>query len=177
MVDVWKGDYKKELGVVPPEAVTYAALRHNVPQRIVHYFQPHIPYIGEFRLPLTSTDWKETMAEAAYKQRLRDGEITNEELRRAYRSNLERVINAVVELVRRLDVPVAITGDHGELLGEDDRYFHGGDFHPNLNTVPWLVVSDEEIGTSAKPLPQHFDCRDDASQTDLEDQLQSLGYL
>lgn len=48
--DVWKTGWDPELGTVPPEAVNQAAIRalmkHQDKRLIVHYLQPHAPYLS-----------------------------------------------------------------------------------------------------------------------------------
>lgn len=62
-------------------------------------------------------------------------------LRRCYKENLKIALEEVSNLVARIDCKVAITSDHGELLGEDNLYSHPkGVNHSILRTVPWLEV-------------------------------------
>lgn len=50
IVDVWDDGWDEGLGTVPPGAVTDAALRtrqrHPEKRLVIHYLQPHAPYLG-----------------------------------------------------------------------------------------------------------------------------------
>lgn len=148
IVDVWETGWDDDLGTVPPEAVTAAALDHDTADRVVaHYFQPHAPYIGDYQLlghtgaahrpnqgmPNDELVWR----------RVQRGEISAQELQTAYRSNLLRVLDLVRELVDNTrHQNVYITGDHGEALGEYGVYAHPRDYphHPKVHAVPWFEV-------------------------------------
>lgn len=146
IVDIWNHGWDHSLGTVPPEKVTDAALKYRNRDRLVaHYFQPHAPYIGLHKLlgyigkkysglhgiPPGSKIWNG----------IREGIITNEELRLAYRSNLRLVLREVKRLIQELDGKIVVTSDHGELLGEDGLYAHSRINHPKFREIPWLVVT------------------------------------
>jgi len=59
----------------------------------------------------------------------------------AYLYNLKRAFKSVQEIVEMVDGKVIVTADHGELLGDSERWGHP----PNENTdilrnVPWMVI-------------------------------------
>jgi len=181
-VHVWKLCEEKELGAVPPEAMTKTALQHREDKMVVHYVQPHAPYIGEYRLrDDEDTTWGDSLQDiyekiGRYNQK--DKIISDEELQRAYRSNLRRVLTSVRKLVEQLDRPVVVTADHGELLGEDGRYIHGSPKHPHLCELPWFTVDSSIIGTSLSDdfeSPNHAET--EFTSDDVEEQLKNLGYL
>lgn len=181
IVDAWDMGYEKELGVTPPEAVTKVALECDAPRMVVHYFQPHAPYIGEFRLReeryeagtgrKSQIDTRVESLKDVY-ERIRSGDIDEATLRRAYRSNLSRVMTAVAHLVDGTSRRTVISSDHGELLGEDDRFLHGGLPHPVLCELPWFEVDGVTI--SPGELEAAISGSDEA---DVTDQLRDLGYL
>lgn len=182
IVPAWDRGYKKELGVTPPEAVTEVAQETDADRMVVHYFQPHAPYIGEKRLreshDLSSGDTSkiETRVESLEQiyEKIEGGKIDDEDLKAAYYSNLDRVMRAAKSLIAEVDRPTVITSDHGELLGEDGRYLHGGRPHQVLCTLPWLKVS-ETVGEMTTP---SVDKRmDDGPSKSIEEQLQDLGYF
>jgi hypothetical protein len=185
-VHVWKTCNIKELGAVPPEVMTEVALKNEANRKVVHYVQPHAPYIGEYRLrdSNTGTEWGDSLQDIYTKIGRYDNKsktISDEELRKAYGSNLYRVLNSVRDLAVRVDMPVIITADHGEFLGEGNRYIHGGSRHPILCQVPWFSVEDSILGTEAKikadaeaTVEQE---QSEIRQRDVEDQLEKLGYL
>jgi hypothetical protein len=181
-VHVWRLCEQKELGAVPPEAMTEAALQYRKDKMVVHYVQPHAPYIGKYRLrDEEDMEWGESLQDIYEKigrYNREDKTISDEELRKAYRSNLRRVLSSVRELAEQLDRPVAVTADHGEMLGEEGRYIHGGSQHPHLCELPWFTVDRSVVGTS---LSEHSESANhtetDFTPDDVEDQLQNLGYL
>lgn len=118
--------------VVLPEELTDRALsiiEENQDKRvIIHYMQPHIPYIGEVEYP------ESTVAETAY--------VEGEEfLREAYESNLIRVLESVDRLIEELSGKIVVTADHGEMMGEYGMYGHYPEvYFEGLVKVPWLEV-------------------------------------
>ncbi len=183
IVNAWDMGYKKELGVTPPEAVTEVALECDAPRMIVHYFQPHAPYIGDNRLREETPSVeggsnekiekrKESLLEIY--ERIESGQISDERLREAYRSNLQRVMEATKPLVAKTDRPIVITSDHGELLEEDGRYLHGGFPHRILCELPWFEA-EGIVGETGEVEAQKQD--DDGTDKRVKEQLQDLGYM
>jgi len=182
IVHAWDRGYEKELGVTPPEAVTEVALEKDADRMIVHYFQPHAPYIGEKRLresydtSADNTSKIETRVMSLKKiyEQIEAGKIDTGNLKAAYYSNLERVMQPAKPLIANVNRPTVITSDHGELLGEDDRYLHGGPPHPILCRLPWLEVSETVGETTAPSVKKRTD---DTPSKSVEDQLKDLGYF
>lgn len=183
ILHVWDRGYKKELGVTPPEAVSDAAMKRDAPRMIVHYFQPHAPYIGEYRLRDGAVDEasgeqskievrRESLIEIY--DRIEGGEIDQSALVNAYRSNLQRVLEAAKPLVANASRRTVITADHGELLGEDGRYLHGGVPHQILCQLPWFEV-DSVVG-SVDDLSVEW-AEGTQSEKNVKEQLQDLGYM
>jgi len=133
-------EYDEELGTCPPEPVTNAAIEKlNIEHKMVaHYFQPHGPYIGKYRL---GSDEDIHIKERDAWELMFNGEIIEGEMRKAYRSNLRRVLKSVQKLVKETeeDRRVVITADHGELFGKHGITAHS-EQHPGLRLVPWLEV-------------------------------------
>jgi len=91
---------------------------------------------------------------------------------------LQRVLIAVQNLVSQLSRPVVITADHGEMLGEDGRYIHGGLPHPLLCEVPWFTVDESMIGSNNQNISESKTKPETTiSEQDVEEQLRDLGYL
>ena len=150
IVDAWNYGWDDMLGTVPPKEVTRIAtdiIKHHKEERIIiHYFQPHAPYIGEYKLlgysgteagklrgkPPDMKIWED----------VKKGLISTAELKKAYLSNLRLVLKEVKCLLSAIDSTkkVIITSDHGELLGEDGRFGHQRIDHPKLRVIPWLVI-------------------------------------
>ncbi len=112
-----------------------------------------------------------------------------EVLRKAYKENLEIVLEHIAELVNGLTGRIVITADHGEMLGEDNCYCH---WSRNLNKilveVPWLIIdkgikaaelaertADEE---KDKAQPSAFIDKEVSEETKrkIQDKLRALGY-
>ncbi|MGM0510466.1 MAG: hypothetical protein ACQESD_04995 [Thermoplasmatota archaeon] len=69
--------------------------------------------------------------------------VGHDGLVRAYKDNLDIVLESIGKLTSALEGEVVISADHGEYLGEDGFYGHSYlPEHPVLNDVPWFVVED-----------------------------------
>lgn len=133
VVDVFLTDWDDRLGSVPPDRVVRRALENVYPRMIVHFLQPHFPCIGRPKLLMNEKQATELLMRRA---------LSRDRILRAYEGNLRLVLENVRELVRELPHRfIAITSDHGEILGE-----HGFIDHPCgtrywlLRHVPLLVV-------------------------------------
>ncbi|MBC5792924.1 MAG: hypothetical protein H8Z69_02675 [Nanohaloarchaea archaeon] len=96
---------------------------------IVHFMQPHAPLVGSDK----DTGHIRSM-----------GEGSREEAVKAYRENLDYVLEYVNELMEFFDGRTVVTGDHGELLGECDfyfRHFYGLNAKP-VKQVPWHLINE-----------------------------------
>lgn len=201
VVPLWDEHWDPGLGTVPPEAVTDTALgylrQHDRPRLVVHYAQPHVPYIGETRLaPSDEVFYSDSAVEEGgirhllahdidrptqliYRE-IQAGRISDAELRQAYADNLAYVLEEVTRLVRHLDCPVVITSDHGEHLGEHGRYLHEED-SASIRRIPWFVVDEGE--RQGRPIDDRFAAVDwhpslpDPSDEALRDRLADLGYV
>jgi hypothetical protein len=134
---VWKYGWNKKLKTVLPREVTKASIKlaKKYPNKkmIIHYIQPHYPFVGKTKLILKNDD---TLY--AY---LRSGKISREVVWEAYLSNLDLVMEDVKKLADKLDGKVVVTSDHGDHLGENNIYGH----LPGLRTeelvkVPYVTV-------------------------------------
>lgn len=120
-----------EYGATRPECVNEdakaAAEKYPDKRIIIHYIQPHAPFIGEKRI-----------GEGSLYELYASGKSCKE-IREAYKSNLEYVLEEVEKLIPELDGEIIITADHGELLGEKLVYGHKKGLHmKELTEVPWL---------------------------------------
>ncbi|MCD6457850.1 MAG: hypothetical protein J7K82_03285 [Thermoproteales archaeon] len=136
IVHVWRDYWDEKLGTVHPEAVTKVALETKslYPDKrlIVHYMQPHTPFIGEYKV-------KGSFVEVALKH-------GKEAAMRAYESNLRLVLPYIKMLLDKLDGITVVTSDHGEANGERALKIFPIYGHPTgvripvLVEVPWFVV-------------------------------------
>lgn len=242
IVQLWNTDWNPVYGTVHPESVTEAALaeasRNSPTRMVVHYMQPHSPYIGDAKIlpwgidernlsksiaelakesaekakssdkdaektmeeldpeeidfetvveydlgPRQFQQWEQARPTDSIRSRIESGEITEEKIRQAYRDNLHLVLDEVERLVVRLDCPVVVTADHGEFLGESNRYFHGDTHHQIVREIPWLEVADDDIGTTAiEEQYRNMDLQkmlesDDVDNKTFENRLEALGYI
>lgn len=166
-------DFTTELTTVQsPSYVTdrgIVAGRNGCQRLILHYFQPHRPFIHDL---VTNGEELSRIEEDPYGIG-RNG-ATNDELWSLYLDNLRLVLDSVAEFLENHDAEtVAITADHGELFGEFGQYGHFESVpHPRLKRVPWVETTACDERTH---LPD-----DDYSITDVrstKEQLEDLGYL
>lgn len=128
--EVWKNKWCERYETVLAEDVTVSALevREKFPMKrmIVHYLQPHNPFIGKTKL----------YGHSRYRN------IWNEEnVKEAWKDNLVYVIKKAISLVRSLeDEKIVITSDHGDsfrLIGRGHNYRLN---LPELYEIPWYVI-------------------------------------
>lgn len=193
-IDQW--DEKHET-VLPEDVLTAALNAHEkYPNKrlIVHFMQPHRPYIGPtghdlredfdldgFNRTLAYEDSESERAETAFSARVERGEIPIPQLRRAYRENLDIVLEYAEELVEELSGRTVISADHGEMLGERitrftrPKFGHSPEYFKNreLYVVPWLEVDSNDRRTITADEPKEIDR---GSDEEVEDRLRALGY-
>lgn len=176
-VGLWDDDHRYgDDKIAPPEMVTEhakeAAAEYPNKRLLVHYLQPHQPYIGP------SGDQFER-DQSLHEMMQTDG-VSTDLLRRAYRENLDLVLDDVADLLNSLSGKTVVTSDHGELLGEREfpipirRYGHpSGIYTEPLVKVPWLVV---ENGDRKEIVSEEPDSVETYDQERIEDHLEDLGY-
>lgn len=171
--EVWREGWDEELGTTPPRAVTDRAIstaREREPERlIVHYMQPHQPFIGEQALA-TENGWKDENCWVA----LHRGEASVDTVRDAYRENLRVVLEDVELLLQNINADRAvISADHGNAFGAWGIYGHPNGFlHPSVKHVPWATTQAEDEETHRPTEPART-----GVETSTEERLQNLGYL
>ncbi len=193
LVPLWDTDWDPSLGTVPPDSVTDTALafvsKMESTKLVVHYSQPHVPYIGDTKI-LPWDEEPEGMrhlleedidrpTQRIYEQ-IQRGEISDQKLKQAYIDNLECALEEVVRLIKRVDCPVVITGDHGEHLGEGGKYLHEED-STLIRQVPWLIVDESEKGhQEIEPEYKNRDIQygdQEQSSQEVKERLANLGYV
>lgn len=198
VIDVWDWGWDEKLGTVHPKMVNEAVLKirgeYADKRIIIHYLQPHEPYllcsdverlfskpndprawsmvtafrsVGVDPTTLSSTTlavcnrvakFLEPKISDNYSILWRFGELLklpastttaaitrkygDARLRKAYTENLKIVLKCVSDLVEKLPGgDIVVTADHGERLGENNRYSHAsGVDDPLLLEVPWFKV-------------------------------------
>ncbi|MEF8814584.1 MAG: hypothetical protein V5A55_12305 [Halovenus sp.] len=175
--EVWRYAWDDSLGIVPPRPVTDRAIavaRNRQPDRlIVHYMQPHHPFVsgdtaGAFAADPFGRENETTVVDA-----LRKGRISRDAFWEAYRDNLHLVLEDVAVLLANHDAEtVVISADHGDALGEWGIYDHpAGCLHPVVKNVPWVETTATDEGGYEPTLDP------DDGEADVEERLRRLGYL
>jgi|AntDeeMetagen134_2_1112570.scaffolds.fasta_scaffold00884_6 hypothetical protein len=191
--EVWRDGFDSELGTVPADHVTDAALdahsAHPNKRQIVHYIQPHYPFVHDPDLqfwswsgtPELDSDHADDRARHVW-EALEKGLADRDTVWAAYRRNLEYVMEHVTELLDGIDGRTVITADHGNLVGErltpvvgPRAYGHPPcRRHPTLTTVPWATVDSaprREITEDA------VESHSTASESEVDERLRALGYV
>jgi hypothetical protein len=181
--EVWlyAEEYRNEMGTVDPKLVTDAAIEadEEYPKKrlLVHYVQPHKPYIGP-----TAERYFEHAEGINMVEMMSRSEASLEDLKRAYYETLHAALLEVERLVDHLSGKTVISADHGELLGERCLRMPLKNFgHPTgiriseLREIPWLVCPHE----GRNPVVSERPMENTSGQygRELEKHLKSMGYL
>lgn len=189
VVEIWKNGWDEDLSTTPAETVTEAAVReyrNNNPDRmIVHYMQPHLPFVGsdiKFEKQSGKKDISEKQDEwdkfnKGLFYQVRDGEVGKDKVWGAYRDNLEYVLKEVDRLCNNVGYENAIiTADHGNAFGEKGIYSHPSGVPIDvLRKVPWVSIkcSDNKTISEISELGDNEDIEDST----VEKRLSDLGYI
>jgi len=137
--NVWDYGWDEKLKCVKPSTLTKASLdiikKHPDKRLIIHYIQPHFPFVSAKNNPMMKTT-------NAVHYFVRNGKLSVDELRKAWRANLKWVMDEVKDnLLPKLSGRSIISADHGELFGEKGLYLHTRDVYiKELIEVPWLII-------------------------------------
>jgi len=166
------GSLGHESGATPPKYVTDRAIDvgrdTDYDRLIVHYHQPHTPYVANALAENRSLEPHEDNP-FTYIRKTGDRETVWE----AYLDELRWVLDDVAMLLDNVDAERAvISADHGEALGEYGVYGHLiGSLNPAIRQVPWVETAGTDTGTYT---PQ-FD-RPEGRDVSADEQLAALGY-
>jgi hypothetical protein len=141
---------------------------------IVHYMQPHQPYLSAAGERGHVESWEFSPFEA-----LRNDEVSTEIVWNSYLDHLRYTLDQVAVLLRNIDAErVVITADHGELFGEFGLYNHVvGGIHPSLRGVPWSETTATDTGDRSTAVGFETDEDERAGVgTSVSEQLEALGY-
>jgi arylsulfatase A-like enzyme len=181
---MYKGKYHSErLGTVPPEHVTKRgiAVGRNTDweKLMLHYIQPHAPYISQ----KAQSDSSLSEVEDRPMWALRSGLIKKGKAWEMYLDNLRLVLDSVKELINNIDAEnIVITADHGESFGEyGGKFGHiDGYLSPEVKRVPWVSTSGSDQRTTIPEEEYQGDIYSQGSQfekRELENHLKDLGYF
>lgn len=193
--DVWNTEaWDEDLGTVQPNLMTERSIekiqKHRHKRHILHYLQPHYPFIGSNlesvgREMLTSPEQKQGNDFDIWGMQMR-GEIniSKEDIKSAYYSNLEQVLAEIEKLVDEFDRKTIITSDHGNMLGERSYPIPIQEWgHPSrtytqeLVKVPWLTIEEEEEDRPEITITKSTSEREIIDGSVVEDRLKDLGYV
>lgn len=161
VIDVWQDHWDSELRVVPPEPVTAAEIAANerYPRKrlLVHYLQPHYPFIGSTGRKYfdneavdNPTDKNENEINAKFWDTVGTeiNDVSEEIVRKAYRENIELTLPHINNFFDSVDGRTVVTANHGEMLNDRASpipyrlYGHPpGLYTPELVEIPWHVYS------------------------------------
>lgn len=185
VINVWREDgWNEEYRTVLPETMTEAALeaKQQYPNKrlLVHYLQPHYPFLGptgqeHFDLDRLDFEW--------YKLLSGELDVSDAVVKRAFKENLEEVLPEVQRLFDNFSGKTVVTADHGQAIGDRgfplpiQIYGHPRGMYPEeLVTVPWLVY---ENGDRPDIVAENVDRSDPIEQDEktASERLEHLGYL
>ncbi|WP_217900860.1 alkaline phosphatase family protein [Halorubrum ezzemoulense] len=186
--NILEEEWDSGINTVPPSAVVdhaeSAAERFPNKRLIVHFMQPHYPFIGNFGKNMESGGINprsnETSNQIQVWKRLQYGlGVPKGDVVHAYRENLNLVLNAVSGLLDNIEGKSVITSDHGNLIG--DRLSPvpvRGYGHPrsvyveDLVKVPWFTID----GNRRMIKPETPISSDELKLEEVNQQLDHLGY-
>ncbi|MDZ7687757.1 MAG: hypothetical protein U5J64_03370 [Halobacteriales archaeon] len=175
--------------------------QHPDKRLLVHFMQPHAPFLGEkaekIRKELEKDGVEFMMVhkvkEGRFESKKEDvefwdlfgayeaGYISREQLHDLYVENLEIVLEYVEKLLDDIDGKTVVTSDHGELLGEFTwahpvkRTGHlGWIYSKKLREVPWLEIDTGERRDIVAEEPVGSQ---DVDEEVVKENLRALGYV
>jgi hypothetical protein len=190
LLEVWREGFDEGEATVLAEDVADAARdaheRHPDKRLVVHFMQPHYPFVGHPELRYASWSPDEILDGEYGESRPHDpwqaldmGLVEYERVLSAYADNLRYALEETFALADDLDGRTVVTSDHGNLIGERlwpvplRGYGHPrGLRSPALVKVPWATLDGDrrevtDEGTSAVA---------EANESEVESRLRALGY-
>lgn len=196
-------EWDEETHTIMPETVRRetieAQTKYPDKRLIIHFVQPHVPYIGQKAQKLqkeqnisiggwefegrdyTDVDSSIDIERVGFEILTDDSyDISRADFREMYRESLKLALDEVIKLVGELKGKTAITSDHGEVFAEKpyplSRPIYG---HPkgwrtdDLCIVPWVEILS---GTRKNITTEEPVRRGDYDEKEIEKQLTALGY-
>lgn len=155
-----------------PELVADRAINqireNDYGRTIVHFSQPHAPYIKS----ALDQDRSLKQYEMEPFNYLRQGGDRHD-VWGAYLDNLRWVLDSVETVLKNTSAEkVAISSDHGEAFGRYGVYGHPAAIpHPDIKRVPWVETTASD---TRQHIPEKVDINED---TTAKEQLKALGYI
>lgn len=170
VISVWKDGWDKKEKTVLPETMYEFAVdaiaEHPNKKLIIHFIQPHYPYIGYRLIDNSFSNLRESSLKDSKKRRKRKIKDTffsiygidlyaliERKLHlKLYKNNLIITLPYIKKLIDILPGKTVLSADHGESLGEFLHflipirlYGHNKNFRiSRLVDVPWLTINPEE---------------------------------
>jgi hypothetical protein len=190
LLNVWDAGWDPDYQTVLPETITQAAIsahnEHPDKRLIIHYMQPHMPFIGEqgmecrrkYNLNNPDSDDSLSVGPALHYGL---SNISVDEAWNGYVENLSLVLESVTQLLEEIDGISVITADHGELFGEwvgplpAPVYGHTPQIRAEpLVKVPWFIVD----GGSERHIKADVSEQTETPESDTaKNRLKDLGYI
>jgi hypothetical protein len=152
IIHVWDFGWDNVYNTVPPSEVNKAVLKfkdkYRDKRKIVHYVQPHHPFLSDSELLFGGpSKWrnqamnKETESIYHIWDLVRRGVVPVQRVRKAYEGNLKIVLEKVDDLIGELEGKIVLTSDHGNCFGEWGLFGHPEEIRVKpLVEIPWLEI-------------------------------------
>lgn len=188
-IDVWDDDsaYDEELRTIPADVVIEYARRaaEEYPDKrlIIHFIQPHFPFVTQpdliFRPQWGGEGSSEDNPNHVW-DALERGLISKEEAWSGYSENLEFIASDIDSLAEELPGKTVISSDHGNMVGERTPflgriYGHPGKIRtPELVCVPWAVYDNSP---RKEIIDDGVESTDSLDSDKMKQRLEALGYV
>lgn len=193
VVNVWQEEgWDEEHGTVLPKTMEKyareAAAEFPNKRLLIHYIQPHYPFIGsgtlfdKNQLHVDPESRSEEQVRFWFQIFTGELDVSAEEIWDAYNLNLEHALKSVERLLPDLPGRTVVSSDHGNMIGERSfplpitEWGHPcGLYCSQLTSVPWLVAREGERKEIASDPPTKTEGSIDS--TTVTNRLNELGYL
>jgi len=141
----YQTDWNEEENTVIPESVVRDALSaenlYPDKKKIIWFMQPHHPFIGFEEGKGFQQDIDIDVTHDSIWGLAERNKVSKEKVLEGYRNNLEYVLEETDKLTKDLSGKTVITSDHGNLIGENNRYGHPCKSKAKpLRKVPWEEI-------------------------------------
>jgi len=183
--ECWRTTWNDDIGYQPPRPLTNRAInvwreRNDINRLIVHYMQPHVPFVNNPEITRQMGVTEESPDEKPVWNKVRDGEIDRDRVWSAYKENLRFVLDDLNLLRENIDAEtLAVSADHGNAMGEFGQAGHEyGTLVQEACEVPWIELECENSGDYT---PKEASVNGDNSTTSEQEEivaerLSALGY-
>lgn len=193
--DGWDDGLNTVRPEVVAEAARVAATEYPHKRLLIHFMQPHTPFIGEIGQNINHDEDFRTVSQGAnantnadvdappiwHQLRAGTADCDISVVRDAYRENLQLVLEHAEPLAEDLTGKTVLSADHGEMLGKREwpipvrGFGHAQSLYVDaLTTIPWVVIEPTER-RDVRVDPPVEQTRLDAAQA--EERLEAMGYI